>query len=541
MTTPIWQPPSDLAAQLQDLYGLDCPPLWGPPRRLHFPTMGPAVCKVMTGMGFPPMPHQRYMADVSMEVDPATGIFAYRDVGFSIPRQQGKTQSFLGFMLHRMRAWPKQNVRYTAQTRLAALERLEDEFAPALNAAGLTGRFRFRKKTGSEALIWLKTMSRMGITPNTEKAGHGPPLDLGMIDEAFAHEDDRVEQAMRPAMLTRPMAQLYWASAGGTEEKAIWLNKKRLIGRAIIEALWRLILAQGSGLEQLPQVEPWPTTAYFEWYAPDHLDRNDPATWATCMPALCPGPTPCTCDPERKWRHTATVATIRADRASGMEDAEFDRAYLNRTRKKTPPPDPNVPAAEWPGRADLDSQCGPNLAFAIDVTPSGDRTSIGVYSVREDGMGHLELVDQRRGTEWVIPALLRLRELWNPVAIAVDSFGPAGALIIDLEKAGICRSEDSDKPKRGDLIVPGTRDVAHSCGQLAIAVRENKLVHIDQVPPNTAIAGASTRPLGDSWAWARRTAQSDISPLVAMTLARWAYEARVEVVLDDYDIEDSVY
>ncbi len=539
MTTPTWQPPSELAEQLQDLYGLTCPPMWGPPRRLHFPTMGPAVAKVMTQLGFPPMPHQRYSLDVALEVDPATGIFAYRDVGRSIPRQQGKTQELLGLMVHRMRAWPKQNVRYTAQTRIAALERLEDEFEPTLSAAKLVGKYRFRKKTGSEALIWLKTMSKIGISPNTEKAGHGPPLDLGVMDEAFAHEDDRVEQAMRPAMFTRPMGQLYWASAGGTEEKAIWLNKKRAFGREVIEELWRLIREQG-GLAALTQVTPWPTHCYIEFDAPDHLDRNDPATWFTCMPALCPGPSPCTCDPERKWKHTATVATIRADRASGMDDAEFDRAYLNRTRRKTPPPDPNVPAAEWPGRADPDSQCGPNLAFAIDVTPSGSHTSIAVYGLREDGMGHAELVDQRRGTEWVIPALLRLRALWNPIAIAVDSCGPAGALLIDLEKAGICRSEDLVEPLRGDLIVPGTRDVAHSCGQLAIAVRENKLVHIDQVPPNTAIAGASTRPLGDAWAWARRTATADISPLVAMTLAKWAYEARVELVTDDYDIEDSV-
>lgn len=539
MTTPTWQPPSELAEQLKDLYGLTCPPMWGPPRRLHFPTMGPAVAKVMTQLGFPPMPHQRYSLDVALEVDPVTKVFAYRDVGRSIPRQQGKTQELLGVMVHRLRAWPKQNVRYTAQTRIAALERLEDEFEPTLAAAKLVGKYRFRKKTGSEALIWLKTMSKLGITPNTEKAGHGPPLDLGMMDEAFALEDDRVEQAMRPAMFTRPMGQLWWASAGGTEEKAIWLNKKREFGREVIEELWRLIREQG-GISALTQVTPWPTQCYVEFYAPDHLDRNDPATWFTCMPALCPGPSPCTCDPERKWKHTATVATILADRASGMEDAEFDRAYLNRTRRKTPPPDPNVPAAEWPGRVDVESRCGPDLAFAIDVTPSRTHAAIGVYSLREDGMGHVELVDQRRGTDWIVPALLRLRALWNPVAICVDSVGPAASLIAELDKAGIKMPEDPAEPKRGDLIIAGTRDVARGCGQFADAVRQDRLVHIDQAQLNTAMAGARTRPLSDSWAWARRTGTSDISPLVAISLARWAFEERVELVTD-YDILQSMW
>jgi hypothetical protein len=80
-----------------------------------------------------------------------------------------------------------------------------------------------------------------------------------VIDEAFAHEDDRLEQAFSPAMLTRPTAQLWWASAGGTE-KSQFLNKKRKQGRAMIEELWR------TGAH--------PRAAYYEWFAPDeHAPR----------------------------------------------------------------------------------------------------------------------------------------------------------------------------------------------------------------------------------------------------------------------------
>jgi hypothetical protein len=41
-----------------------------------------------------------------------------------------------------------------------------------------------------------------------------------------------------------------------------------------------------------------------------------------------------------------------------------------------------------------------------------------------------------------------------------------------------------------------------------------------------AIAGAAKRPLGDSWAWARRGLSVDISPLVAVSLARWGHATR---------------
>jgi ABC-type sulfate transport system substrate-binding protein len=36
------------------------------------------------------------------------------------------------------------------------------------------------------------------------------------------------------------------------------------------------------------------------------------------------------------------------------------------------------------------------------------------------------------------------------------------------------------------------------------------------------VSGAARRTLLDAWAWARRTSQTDISPLVAATAARWA-------------------
>lgn len=470
-------------------------------------------------MGTPPMPHQRYMADVALEVDPETGILAYRKVGLSIPRQQGKTQQILATMIHRIRAWSRQNVNYAAQTRLMARQRWEDEFLVAMEQSKpMAGKFRARKGNGNEAIIWSKTRSKLGIVSNTEKAGHGPPLDLGMIDEAFAHIDARLEQAFTPAMATRPMAQLHWASAGGTEQ-SIWLNEQRERGREQIEALWR------SGLAL------WPAQAYFEWFAPDELDRNDPATWFTCMPALCPTETGCLCDPERVWRHTVTVATIRADKEN-LEPEEFDRAYLNRTRKKAPPPDPNVPSKQWPDRAETGSQVGDEIAIAVDISPLREASSIAVYGLRADGIGHAEVIDHRPGTDWVVARLAVLRERYNPVAIALDAKGPAGSLLIDLSKldSPIVPPAEAKKPKRGDLAIPTMIDVAASCGQFADAVRQGTLRHIDQVQLNVAMAGARSRPLGDAWAWARKAADVDISPLVAVTLARWAYVTRIDAI-----------
>lgn len=506
-TSTIWRPPTEFADQCRELYGLTCPPMWGTPRRLEFPTLGGKVAKVMERLGYTPMPWQRYVWDVALELDPATGLPWYRHVGLSVPRQQGKTQGLLAVKVHRAQAWKRQRIIYAAQNRSMARERWEDEFWVTIQDSSLKHRFVIRKANGHEAIIARATRSKIGITSNTERAGHGPPLDLGMMDELFAAEDDRLEQAFSPAMLTRPSAQLWWASAGGTE-KSVPLNKKRQAGRELIEELWR------TGV--------FGHTAYFEWFAPDDMDRSDPATWRATLPAL---------------GYTVTEATIQHEHDT-MDPAEFDRAYLNRTRRKVPPPDVNVPVKAWPGLADLESmpRAG-QLALAVDVSKDRAHTSIGVASLREDGRVHLELVDRRPGTDWAVPALRRLAALWNPVAVAIGSTGtPAGSLIDDVQAAGITVPEDKDKPHRGHLVIMRTNDFVEACGQMADAMTQGGARHRgNQHDLTAAVTGARSRRIGDAWAIDRTASLTDASPFVAVILARWALLTQGPLVQDDYD------
>lgn len=502
-----WRPPAEFGEQLLELYGLGCPPLWGTPRRPELATLGPKAAKVMHALtGYTPMPWQRYVLDVALELDPDTQLFVHRGVGISVPRQQGKTELLLAAMIHRTMAWHRQRVIYSAQSRIMARERFEDEFVPKIEDSVLARRFRARKGNGNEALICRGTRSKLGITANTETAGHGPVLDMGAIDEAFAHEDDRLEQAMSPAMITRPMAQLWWASAGGTE-KGVWLLGKRRAGRALIEEYWR--------------TRVFPAIAYFEWYAPLYLPRTDPATWRMCMPAL---------------GHTVTEAVVQGE-LEKLDPGEFDRAYLNRTRKAAPPDDPNVPKAKWAGLVDARSRPGRERAFTVDVSQDRGHTSIGVASLRADGRVHLELVDRRAGTDWAVPALVRLRRLWKPVAVAVGGGAgvPAASLIDDLREAGIDVPADKERPQRGDLVVLRTGDVTEACGQLADALNQGTAVHTDQVPLTAAVNGARTRRVGDAWALDRTASLVDVAPLCAVTYARWALLTRLSMVVDDYD------
>lgn len=515
-----WAPPTEFAEDLYARYGLTCPPRWGTPRHPDRPSLGPKLWKVMTKLGAPPMPWQKYVSDVALELDPETGLFAHREVGLSVSRQQGKTELCLAVQIHRALAWPRQNIVYAAQTRNDARKRWEDEFWEKISGSPLKGRARIRKTNGNEAILWPGTRSRMGITANTEKAGHGPPLDLGFIDEAFAHVDDRLEQAFSPAMLTRAMAQLWWASAGGTTN-SVWLNKKRELGRAVIEALFKALAEDANALR--------PASAYFEWYAPEEMPRDDPETWRTTLPAL---------------GYTVTEAVIRSELEKMAADPSgFDRAYLNRTRKPTPPSDPNVPKGKWAGLVDKDSKpVADSVALAIDVSQDRKHASIGAASLRADGKVHLEVIAHRAGTDWLVPAVARLHKLWKPVAVAVASSGaPAGSLIDDLTTAGIDVPEDKEHPTRGDLAVMRAGDITEACGQLADAMNQGTAVHLDQVPLTAAVNGARTRRNGDAWTLDRTTSLTEISPLCAVTFARWALLIRGPHVLEDYDPLDSIY
>ncbi|MBQ0947659.1 terminase large subunit domain-containing protein [Streptomyces anthocyanicus] len=518
-TSETWAPPTEFAEDLRERYGLECPPRWGTPRHPDRPSLGPKLWKVMERLGAPPMPWQKYVSDVALEIDPATGRFAHREVGLSVSRQQGKTELCLAAQVHRALAFPGQNIVYAAQTRNDARKRWEDEFWEKISGSSLAKYARIRKSNGNEAILWPGKRSRMGITANTERAAHGPPLDLGFVDEAFAHEDDRLEQAFSPAMLTRPMAQLWWASAGGTT-KSVWLNKKRETGRALIEALWEALAENPEAVR--------PSAAYFEWYAPEDMPRDDPATWRATLPAL---------------GHTVTEEIIRSELEKMAADpSAFDRAYLNRTRKPTPPSDPNVPKDKWPGLVDADSKpVADSVALAIDVSQDRASSSIAAASLRPDGKVHLEVVARRPGTDWVVPAVAKLHKLWRPVAVAVASSGaPARSLIDDLAAAGIESPKDRAKPQRGDLAVMRAGDITEACGQLADAMNQGTIRHLDQVPLTAAVNGARTRRNGDAWQLDRTASLVDISPLCATTFARWALLIRGPQVLEDYDALDSV-
>ena len=101
----------------------------------------------------------------------------------------------------------------------------------------------------------------------SEKAGHGSTLDTAALDEAWAHPDFRLEQACRPAMVTRRSAQLYVIAQPEPR------HARRSCGRRCRQ-------------DARPSRPASRGMAYLEYSAPDGDDPGDPETWRKAIPAL---------------------------------------------------------------------------------------------------------------------------------------------------------------------------------------------------------------------------------------------------------------
>ena len=483
--------------------GITCLPRFSTPRT-NRPTYGPKVGIVAQNLGYTFMPWQQHVCDVALEVDPRTGLLVYRECCLTVPRQSGKTALLLAVMVHRAHAFitareRKQRILYAAQTRIAARAKWEDEHLDILDRSRYKRDFIVRKQIGQEAIRW-KNGSLHGITSNKETAAHGETLDVGVIDEAFAQEDSRLEQAFKPAMVTRDQPQIWINSTAGTH-KSVFLKNKVEAGRT--NAL--------NGVTK--------GSCYFEWSAPNDADPGDPDTWWDCMPAL---------------GHTVNEDVIRFE-YENMDLADFRRAYLNQWGDEFP--DEWLVIAEhiWNRQYDEDSRPVGRLVFSIDTTPERTSTSITVCGKRSDGFYHVETVAQRPGTSWAVEAFRKLYELWKgydwPVIVVIDSASAAASLIPALEEID---------PTGTGLIIMKTKahEYVQACGMMYDAVDEGTVYHSGQPSLTNAVAGATKRVLEAAWAWARKGVSVDITPLVGCTLALWGFVTTNPD--DEYDLLDSV-
>jgi len=148
------------------------------------------------------------------------------------------------------------------------------------------------------------------------------------------------------------------------------------------------------------------------------------------------------------------------------------------------------------------------LCFGVDVSLERDVASIAVAGwVGEKVL--VETVESGLGVAWVAERLVKLTEARSCLPVIIDAIGPSGALVARVQEWDV------------DVRETNAREFARAHGTFLDLIREDRLRHRNDPPLTHAVQGAATRSLSDSRAWSRKASLSDVSPLIAATLAAW--------------------
>lgn len=428
----------------------------------------------------PFMPAQRMIADVAGELD-EWGLPRYSLVVSTFQRQGGKSHLALArkgercFTVPGFRSW------YTAQTGGDARDQFL-KFGEQIDDKPLGKIVRTLIGNGREVMkfpngSWIRPH------PPTEKALHGKQSDDNDVDEAWAFEESEgkaILQAIGPTQLTRPGAQTFIWSAGGTA-LSTWLAK---------------LVARGR--------EGDPSIAYFEFGIPDDADALDLDVVAAHHPA---------------FGHTVTYDSLRGLYVA--LDAEDDPAGWARAagNRWTEVIGGAIRAADfervngWEPTIPDDAPVGYGAARSAD----GSQVAIAAAAeVRDPEHGDLVIVEILDVLPTAYKAADHVAGWATDGALAVDPSGPSAGLAADLAK------------RLGKRLMPVTsRDYSAACAGVVDALGPRAIRYRRHPALDAAVPVLAKRSLGDGgFVWSRSAATAPIAAMEAATLAVLALQRR---------------
>ncbi len=233
--------------------------------------------------------------------------------------------------------------------------------------------------------------------------------------------------------------------------------------------------------------------AYFEWSADENSEIDDPAAWAQANPALG-----IRIDPD----------FIRTEMGA-LESDDFARERLGIFPEDIDATETVIDPDDWKACSAPNSKLAGPMVLAFEVSSDRKRTVIASAGPSTATGTHVEVIENRERTGWVVERLIALRDKHHPAAIVCNPNGAAGGLLPDCQRAGL------------EVTHVKGPDYNQACEDAIHAIEEHRWRHIDQASLTAAVTGAGKRITGDAWVFDRR-GLLDISPLTAVVLGAWA-------------------
>lgn len=477
------------------------------PSRRTLGTLQAAFAEVWLGRSL--MPHQRYIADVCGEVLPS-GLPAYTMCLITFQRQGGKSALAMAQTGERCFTRPGFHAWYTAQKRKDARDQflsfaedvvkdtpLAKVLEPLNNGKpALTGN-------GTEVMKFPRSSWLRPHEPSEESL-HGKQSDRNDIDEGWAftkEHGDALIQAIGPTQLTRPGAQTYVWSAGGTAAST-WLAYLVSVGRGLT--------AGGTNASDLgidrdrhpSNLLAGQRIAYFELGIPDDADPEDLDVIAAHHPA---------------YGYTVTLDSLAALRtAMGDDAAGWARAAGNRWTEVI---GGSIDARLWEGvrhpdaLPDNDEPFGWGVARAED----GSMTAIAAATYVDLGDDRVVVVEVVEVMAGAYGASERVRGWVGRDVVAVDPSGPSATIADDL----------SDHLDDEHLVKVSTRDYSAACANVLDAMKPRRIRFRPNRHLDEAVPVIGKRNVADGgFVWSRLASGVPVAPMEAATLAVWALRKR---------------
>jgi len=345
---------------------------------------------------------------------------------------------------------------------------------------------KVRRTSGQESIEFGSSGGRVAfIARSSGWSGRGFSIDLLVLDEAFALDDDQMA-ALKPSLAASRAGQVWYLSSAPHPTSTV---------------LRRLALRGRSGEAK--------RTVYYEWAAPEDLAPSDTRAWAASNPAM----------------GTRIELRTIADELQDLKEEAFRRERLGYWAPEAL--GQVFDKATWGSLAmeDPPPADGP-VAFGIDVPPARDASCVAMAQLLGDDSVLVEIVAVDRGVTWIVDVVATLASGRRSPVVVVDGAGRARELVEPLREKGV------------EVTVTDVGAMAAACAGLFDAYIEGRLRHRNDPILNAAAEAAEKRTVGEArWAWARRTSKGNIAPLVATTLALWGTtQAPVHRPLSDYVI-----
>ena len=324
---------------------------------------------------------------------------------------------------------------------------------------------------GSEAIL-LHNGGSFELVSRSRASGRGYSADLLVLDEAQELSAD-AHAALRFAISasSNPQEVLLGTPPGPNADGEIWTRTRNagLLGED-------------------------PRLAWLEWGCVGGADLDDQMNWAAANPALG-----IRLDPD-------TVADERA----AMDDESFGRERLGIWDSAAA--HRVISEAAWARCADPNiPKTSGEIALAADVSPDRSTATIAAAGLTPAGIPFVDAGETRRGEpDWVVHKVVEVCTKNAVRAVVIDQMSAASSLIDPLRRADVTVTTTS------------SRQMAAACVLLYDSVAAERLRHLDQPQLNTALSVARRRVIGDGgWGWSRKNSDSDITAIVASTLALW--------------------